>query len=123
MDSVAPRIWTVGHSNHAIEHFRGLLAASGIEFIVDVRSYPYSRFAPQFNREQLAPALETAGVRYLFAGQELGGRPAREEHFDVEGRALYGEMAREPAFDEMIDRLAEGAREHRIALLCSEGQP
>lgn len=123
MDSVPRRIWTVGHSKHAISSFLGLLAATEIEFVVDVRSYPYSRFAPQFNREQLAPALEAAGLRYVFAGQELGGRPARAEHYDAEGHALYGEMALEPGFRQMIDRLVDGVHEHRIALLCSEGQP
>ena len=123
MHSDAPGIWTVGHSNHAIEPFLSLLSDNEIQFLVDVRSFPYSRFAPHFNRKALEPVLEAIGVRYLFAGQELGGRPSRAEHYDADGHALYGEMALEPGFQRMVDRLVDGAREHRIALMCSEGQP
>jgi len=116
-------IWTIGHSNHSFETLARLLAQQRIEFVADVRSYPYSRFAPHFNREDLQPALSEQGVRYVFLGEELGGRPSVDEHYDDEGHALYGPMSREPRFREAIDRLLTGADEHRIALLCSEREP
>ncbi|HEY7830458.1 MAG TPA: DUF488 domain-containing protein [Solirubrobacteraceae bacterium] len=119
----APVIWTIGHSNHTFERFGELLAVGEIECLVDVRSYPYSRIAPQFNREELAVALRPAGMRYLFLGQELGGRPTHEEHYDEQGHARYDRMAEQPAFCMAVQRLLSGCREHRIALLCSEGQP
>lgn len=37
-------IYTVGHSNHPIERFLGLLQRHGIELLADVRSMPYSRY-------------------------------------------------------------------------------
>lgn len=116
-------IWTVGHSNHRFEVFASLLASQGIEFVADVRSYPYSRFAPQFNREVFQEALRQQGIRYLYFGDELGGRPSMDEHYDSEGHALYGLMAKEPPFREAIDRLVAGAGEHRIAIVCSEAEP
>lgn len=119
----APTIWTIGHSTHSLDEFLVRLDAEGIEFLVDVRSYPYSRFAPQFNREDLAARVQDHGLRYLFLGEELGGRPAKPEHYDAEGHALYGEMACEPSFEEAITRLVQGAQSHRIALMCSEGKP
>lgn len=115
-------IWTIGHSNHPLEHFLGLLGAEQIEFLVDVRSYPYSRFAPQFNREDLAASLGSP-VRYVFMGEELGGRPSKPEQYDADGHALYGVMAQDDAFQAAVDRLIDGARSHRIALMCSEGKP
>jgi uncharacterized protein (DUF488 family) len=118
-----PTVWTVGHSNHAIDTFAELVTRRRIAYLLDVRSYPYSRFAPHFNREHLQDAIEARGVRYVFLGLALGGRPQREEHLDAEGHALYGEMAREPAFTDAIDRVLDGAHEHRVALLCSCGQP
>jgi uncharacterized protein (DUF488 family) len=118
-----PMIWTVGHSTHPLERFLALLDAERIEFVVDVRSYPYSRFAPQFNREELIESLDANAVRYLFLGEELGGRPSKPEHYDSEGHALYGEMACEPGFEAAISRLIAGAEGHRIALMCSEGKP
>lgn len=118
-----PVLWTIGHSNHSLERFDELLRSERIEFLVDVRSYPYSRFAPHFNREDLQRAVEMRGIRYAFMGVELGGRPQRDEHYDADGHALYGHMAAEAGFRDGIDRLLRGAQEHRIALLCSCGQP
>jgi uncharacterized protein (DUF488 family) len=116
-------VWTIGHSNHALDAFAELLAAERIEFVADVRSYPYSRFASQYNREPLQEALRAREIGYLFLGEELGGRPAADEHYDADGHALYGPMSQEPRFREAIDRVVTGARSHRIALLCSEADP
>jgi uncharacterized protein (DUF488 family) len=119
----SPVIWTIGHSNHTLARFVELLQAEGVEVVVDVRSYPYSRIAPHFNREELDVALRGVGTRYLFFGEELGGRPSREEQYDEDGRARYDRMAEQPGFQMSLQRLLSGAREHRVALLCSEGQP
>jgi uncharacterized protein (DUF488 family) len=116
-------VWTIGHSNHSFEAFAELLASERIEFVADVRSYPYSRFAPQYNREGLQAALRPRGIGYVSFGDELGGRPASDEHYDAQGHALYGPMSQESRFCDAIDRIITGARSHRIALLCSEGDP
>lgn len=118
-----PILWTVGHSNHELDRFAGLLRAERIEFLIDVRSYPYSSFAPHFNRDELEPALAAIRVRYVFLGEALGGRPGRDDHYDAEGHALYGLMAAEPAFTHAISGVLKGAAEHRLALMCSCGQP
>jgi uncharacterized protein (DUF488 family) len=119
----SPALWTVGHSNQSFEAFHQLLLGAGIDVLIDVRSYPYSRFAPHFNREELAESLRGRGIRYGYLGEELGGRPAKDEHYDEEGHALYDPMAREPSFRRAIERLLSGARNHRIALMCSEADP
>ena len=117
----APKaVWTVGHSNHEFEHLLALLQGEEIEFVVDVRSYPYSRYAPQFNRDALEAKLPLRDVGYLFLGEELGGRPTQEEHYDAEGHALYGPMSQETAFTHALDRVIRGAGRFRLALLCSE---
>ncbi|HWD10944.1 MAG TPA: DUF488 domain-containing protein [Solirubrobacteraceae bacterium] len=118
-----PVVWTVGHSNHGFDAFAQLVLGQRIEFLVDVRSFPYSRFAPHFNREELGAAMTERGVRYVFLGEELGGRPKHEEHYDAEGHALYGPMSEEEPFTAAVDRLIDGAHRHRIALVCSEGNP
>ena len=122
--TTTPRtLWTIGHSNHGAEQFAALLDTPGIEYLVDIRSYPYSRFAPQFNREALKPWLESRGMRYVFMGEDLGGRPDRDDLYDAEGHALYGLMAREPRFQHGINRLVRGSEHHRLAIMCSCGQP
>lgn len=116
-------MWTVGHSNHDVETFLALVQRHQVAHLVDVRSHPYSRYAPHFNRDELRASIEARGIRYTFLGAALGGRPRREDQLDAEGHALYDRMSTEPTFSDAIDGILRGASEHRIALLCSCGAP
>ena len=120
---LTPLLWTIGHSNHEPDRFAELLLDNRIDFLVDVRSYPYSRYAPHFNREELKATIRACGVSSLFLGEALGGRPGDDRHYDAEGHALYGPMASEPEFERAIARVLRGAQAHRLALMCSCGQP
>lgn len=66
-------IYTIGHGNALIEQFVDLIRQQRIQVLVDIRSQPYSRYAPQFKRESLRILLEEAGVQYLYLGDLLGG--------------------------------------------------
>ncbi|MGO9249315.1 MAG: DUF488 family protein [Solirubrobacteraceae bacterium] len=120
---VARTVWTVGHSNHDVGVLLALMQSHRIAHVVDVRSHPYSRYAPHFNRDELRASIEACSVRYAYMGSALGGRPRHEDQLDADGHALYDRMAMEPTFSDAIDRILRGAYEHRIALLCSCGQP
>src|SRR3989304_81649 len=104
-------LYTIGHSNHTAEKFLELLHEHGIEVLVDVRSQPFSRYNPQFNDNNLASALKGAGIRYLFMGDQLGGRPEGDDLLDEAGHALYHRMAESPAFLAGIERLERGVEE------------
>lgn len=121
--SSRPTLYSIGHSNHTEENFLALLTQHGIEVLVDVRSQPFSRYNPQFNDSNLKRAVEAAGMRYLFMGDQLGGRPEGDEFLDDAGHALYYRMAESPAFLTGIERLERGATEHRVAVMCSEEDP
>jgi uncharacterized protein (DUF488 family) len=114
-------LFTVGHSNHPIEHFLALLRRHGVEAVADVRSRPYSRFVPHFGKERLARTLADQGVGYLFLGQELGGKPARDD--PPQARLDYQTRTREPSFVQGIEILLHAAAERRVALLCRERDP
>ncbi len=116
-------LYTIGHSSHPPEHFAGLLCLHGIQVVADTRSAPYSRYSPQFDREALRELLAAAGVKYLYLGDAVGGRPRYESCYDAEGRVLYGRVAELPEFREAVARLQNGADEFRVALLCSEEDP
>ena len=115
-------IWTIGHSTHPIESFLELLEAHGITAIADVRSVPYSRYQPQFNRESLQLALRGRGVGYVFLGGELGARPA-DPACHEDGRVCWSRLKRTPAFGGGIERVLRGSESCRIALMCAEGSP
>jgi uncharacterized protein (DUF488 family) len=121
--SSRPTIYSIGHSNHSEQKFVDLLVLHGIEVLVDVRSQPYSRYSPQFNESKLAHLLQQSGIRYLFLGRELGGRPDNEEMLDDAGHALYHRMAESPTFLAGIERLERELADRRAAVMCSEEDP
>lgn len=114
---------TIGHSNHPIERFIALLREHGIETLVDVRSRPYSRWAPQFQKSFLSRSLTAAGIAYVFLGDELGGRPEGREFYDAEGHVDYERRARARDFQTGVARLLEIARERSTAIVCAEEDP
>ena len=116
-------LMSIGHSVHPITEFVRLLEENGVGVVADVRSVPYSRFNPQFNRENLRRALRLSGIGYEFYGDELGGRPQGDEYYDPDGHVLYGRMAKTRWFRAGIRRLLELAGDSRVAMMCSEEQP
>jgi uncharacterized protein (DUF488 family) len=116
-------IYTIGHSKHPIDRFITLLQQHGIDALADVRSTPYSRFNPQFNREKLQIALKSAGIRYVFLGEELGARSKNPECYDEQGRVRYTRLAASDLFRHGLDRLVAGMRDHCIAIMCAEREP
>ena len=115
-------IFTVGHSTHPTESFLSLLKSAGVTAIADVRSSPYSRFNPQFNREPLKEALRSADISYAFLGKELGARSDDPRHY-VNGQVCYERLAESPLFKAGLERLLKGAGGHCIALMCAEKDP
>lgn len=115
-------ILTIGHSNHPIGRFMDLLGANAVTTVADVRSSPFSRHNPQFNREALETALKENGIGYLFFGKELGGRSPDKTCY-VDGRIQYDRVARTAVFQEGIERVRTAAANHRIALMCAEKEP
>ena len=116
-------ILTIGHSNHELEKFLQLLKANNIEVLVDIRSNPYSRFASQFNKNNLSKAIQSTGIKYLFLGKEFCGRPKDRKFYDSEGHVLYSRLSESPLFLEGIERLINGIKTYRVALMCSEENP
>lgn len=115
-------IYTIGHSNGTAEHLLELLDQHGITAVADVRSQPYSRFNPQFNREALASVLKNSGRDYVFLGQELGAR-SEDRSCYRDGRAQYSLIAQTPLFERGIERLLAGMAKFRVAILCAEKEP
>lgn len=115
-------IYTVGHSSHPLERLLALLQQHGVTAVADVRSQPYSRLHPQFNREELSAALQGVGIAYVFLGKELGGR-ASDPSCYVDGQVQYDRVAKTPGFEAGMERLRRGGDSYRLALLCAEKDP
>lgn len=118
-----PEVLTVGHSNHPFEELAVLLRRHRVTVVGDVRSVPYSRRYPQFNRRALEGLLEGAGIRHVFLGAELGARTPDPSCYDEEGRVLFFRLAETDAFLRGIETVLETAARSRLALLCAERDP
>jgi uncharacterized protein (DUF488 family) len=115
-------IYTIGHSTHSLQDFIALLKSRGITAIADVRSAPYSRFQPQFNREALAKSLNDSGVEYVFVGDSIGGRSANEDDYE-NGRVVYARLKQNDYFENGLQRVVLGSEKYKLALMCSEKEP
>lgn len=115
-------LYTIGHSNHKIDDFIGLLRTHEISCIVDVRSAPYSRYCPQFNQDLLALALQAADIEYMYQGDKLGARPANGRCCDG-NRVDFESLAKTEEFKSGLARLIEAASQSRLAVMCAEKDP
>lgn len=115
-------LYTIGHSIHATETFIALLKRHAVTAVCDVRSSPYSRFNPQFNREAIRDDLKKQGIAYVFLGRELG--PRRDDPSCYrDGKVRYDLIAATQSFQQGLNRLREGLKTYCIALMCSEKDP
>ena len=108
-------IRTIGHSNHPIERFVELLKAGGVAVLVDVRSMPYSRRFPQFDKARLGKSLADAGIDYLWEGAALGGKP--------QDGGSYETLAARPDFQDALGRVIARGRDATACLMCAEKEP
>jgi uncharacterized protein (DUF488 family) len=115
-------VYTIGHSTHEVERFLALLRAHAITAVGDVRSNPYSRMNPQFNREPLKAVLSAAGIAYVFLGQELGARSEDPACYEA-GKVRYERLALTALFRAGLERVREGMSRYRLALMCAEKEP
>jgi uncharacterized protein (DUF488 family) len=117
-------VFTVGHSTHDIKHFIELLNKYGVNCLIDVRSSPYSRIAPQFNKDMLSSALKSNEVLYVHFEKEFGARHTKPSLLDEDGKVDFDKVRESAEFKQGVQRL-EKALElgYTVALMCSEANP
>lgn len=115
-------LYTIGHSTHSAQKMIDLLRLHGITAVADVRSSPYSRRNPQFNRDSFSDLLSDCEIACVFLGRELGAR-SKDRSCYSQGKVRYDLLARTELFQAGLDRVTRGMKTHRVALLCAEKDP
>ena len=100
----------------------GLLRQHGIMTVADVRSSPYSRYTPHFNRELVGRMLRENGIDYVYMGSALGARP-EDAQCNREGRVDFRRLRDTVPFTQGVKRRGDLCRERRVAVLCAEKDP
>ena len=133
MNQAAPEphstlVCTIGHSNRPLEDFLGLLAANGIECVVDIRTVPRSRHNPQFGQDQLPHSLARAGIDYCYI-EELGGlrhaKAASTLNSGWRNKSFrgYADHMQSQEFAAGLGKLEALVRRRRCTLMCAEAVP
>lgn len=121
MDSKS--LYSIGHGARKTEDFITLLKQYGIRYVADVRSFPQSRFHPQFNRKALENSLGVKEITYVFLGNQLGGRPADKTCY-IDGVIDYERVATKDFYKIGIERLKTAYEKSLpVAIMCSERDP
>lgn len=117
-------LYSIGHSNKTIDELVSELRLYGIQYLVDVRSMPYSKFYPQFNRELLKQTInQTGDIKYGYMGDVIGGLPQDEECY-TDGKVDYRKIKQKLFFVEGIERLVKANEQgYKTCVMCSEGNP
>lgn len=117
-------IYTIGYGARDIDAFIAALRRYNIAYLIDVRSQPYSRYKPDFSKDALEEHLRRGGIRYVYMGDTLGGRPDDPTCYDAEGKVDYTALTQRDFYQAGIERLTKAwSQGLTVSLMCSEGKP
>lgn len=117
-------IYSIGHGNKKIEDFINELKTFEVEFLLDIRSKPFSKWNPQFNQNELKFKLDENGIKYVFVGDTLGGLPEDRSCYDYNGKVVYDLIKEKSFFKDGLKRLTTADEKHiKLAIMCSESKP
>jgi uncharacterized protein (DUF488 family) len=117
-------IFSVGYGARDIYAFIKVLKKYDIDYLIDVRSKPYSHFKPDFSKKSLEQHLTENNIRYVFMGEALGGQPDDPTCYDKAGKVDYQKCRLRPRFQAGIERLRKANDQQlRVVIMCSEGKP
>lgn len=117
-------LYSIGHGAKSLEQLVEELNSFSIQFLVDVRTTPASKWHPHFNSNNLKWNLEKEGIHYLYLGDLLGGMPTDRDCYTEDGKVDYSKVAQKEFFKQGLARLLKANEgQHRVAIMCSEADP
>ena len=116
------QLYTVGHSTHPIEYFIGLLKQNNVQYIIDVRSTPYSKYASQYNSEELKTSLLKEDILYFHMGKQFGARQEKRKYYP-DGYLDFELFRESEDYKKGLLSIKEGLKRYNIALMCTEKNP
>jgi uncharacterized protein (DUF488 family) len=120
-------VYTVGHSTHELAEFIYILKSYKITLLADIRTMPGSRRVPQFNKENLEPALQAEGIQYIHI-KKLGGlRKTTKDSVNTGWRNKsfrgFADYMQTAEFEEGLQELISLAKKSVTAIMCAEAVP
>jgi uncharacterized protein (DUF488 family) len=118
-------VFSIGHGNKTIDEFVSELHSFDMEFLIDIRSKPYSKFSQHFSQQPLKMLVEKEHVKYVYMGKELGGLPTHDYTcFTSDGKVDYDKLKEKDFFKEGLQRLLKAnSKGIKVCIMCSESDP
>lgn len=114
-------LYTIGHGNRTWNQFSTIVEEHEGKYLIDVRSNPYSKFNTDFNRDSLEYHCKSSGIKYVFLGDSLGGKPRNKDLYDAHGKADYDLIRKDLGFRNALVRLQKAAHlNDNVFVMCSE---
>jgi len=116
-------LFSIGHGNKSIDTLIEELKYFGIDYLIDIRSKPYSKYNPQYNQNELKFSLLNRGIHYTFMGNVLGGLPDDPTCYK-NGHVDYNKVKEKESFKIGLQRLVTANDKGvKVAIMCSESKP
>lgn len=116
-------VFTIGYGHRPVEAFLAALSQRRIQYLIDVRSSPWSKYRPEFSANELRVLLKQSSISYVSMGDSLGGRPLDPTCYQ-DGHVLYDLVRERHFFQDGIKRIQRALHKNlRVCLMCSEGKP
>lgn len=117
-------LYTIGHSQHEVRYFIEMLKSHEINYVLDVRSTPYSQFASNYNRENIKDYLKKVGIEYAYMGSYFGARQEDKRLYTKEGYLDFEKTRRSLKFQNGILNVIKGIKTgNKVTLMCTEKYP
>lgn len=115
-------LYTIGHSTYPVKNIIQLLQHFNIHYVLDVRSMPYSKYAPQYNKDTLSNTLKSNDITYAYMGKYFGARQLDENYYP-EGYLDFELFRGSELFKSGLNNVQKGLEKYNIALMCTEKNP
>jgi Uncharacterized conserved protein len=117
-------ILSIGHSQHDTEYFIKMLKKHEVNYLLDVRSMPYSQFASDYDRDNIRAILLNNGINYSFMGECFGARQLDRTVYSMQGRVDFEKVKKGDVFKKGFNNVMRGIEQgNRIAFMCTEKDP
>jgi uncharacterized protein (DUF488 family) len=116
-------IFSIGHGNKDFDDFVEELQSFNVNYLIDIRSKPYSKWNTDFAQGMLKFLLTRQNMTYVYMGEELGGLP-KDTSCYVNGKVEYDILKTKDFFQKGLERLMLADKKGiNIAIMCSESNP
>ncbi len=116
-------LYTVGHSTFPADHFIELLNTFDVQYVLDVRSTPFSKYASQYNTDTLEKLLNKNNIKYFRMGSYFGARQTDPEYYHEDGYLDFELYRNSDRFKKGMESVKKGLNDYNIALMCTEKHP